>query len=105
MQKSTTEADHVGANLSGQAKYRRVARIRGGQRRGGVHHTRAGNDDTDAFLARDAGVAVRHVRRGLLVTGMDDTDRILVLVERIEQTVELHAWKTKDRIDPILLQG
>jgi hypothetical protein len=87
-------------DLPGQQQHRRRAGVRSRQPGAGVVHARAGDDERRARPPADAGVAVGHVRRGLLVPGGDEPDRRLA-VQGVEELHELDARQPEDDLDPL----
>ncbi len=85
-------------HLADDAQHTAAARVGGRQPRGRVEHARPWHHGTHAHASCDARVAVRHVARGLLVAGVDHSDRRLER-EPLVQPVELHARKPEHDVD------
>lgn len=101
VQQAETAADQVGRYLPADAQHRRVGRVGGGERRGGVQQARPRHHGKGAGLAGGAGIAQRHIGGGLLVPRVDDADRLAGIVERDEQRVVLHPGQREQGIDPV----
>ncbi len=69
---------------------------------GTICHPRAGDQETDARLARYPGIAIRHESGALLVPGQDMTDR--TARKAPIQFQIMHAGNAKDRVDAVLFQ-
>ncbi len=101
VQEAEAAADQGGRDLARDAQHRRVGRVGGGERGGGVEEARARHDGVGARLAARPRVAERHVGGGLLVARMDDADLVAGVVERDEQRVVLHPGQREQRVDPV----
>ena len=99
MQEAKPAADMSGGNLSGDTKHRRVTSIRGGKRRRRIENARSGYDEAGTDTPSHLRIAESHVRGRLLVPRMNDADRILPGVERVENVIELNAGQAEDRVD------
>ncbi len=105
VEETAADFDQVGADLTGQAEHGRVGGVGGRERGRGVEEPGTGDDEADPLTTGDAGIAIGHVGSCLLVAGVDDADRIALVVEGVEETVELDAGETEDGVDALALEG
>ena len=98
VQQAEAAADQVGGDLAADAQDRRVRRISGGERRGGIEQAGSRHHRIGADLAARPGIAEGHVGGTLFMARMDHPQRLAGVVEGDEQRVVLHAGQRKDRV-------
>ena len=101
VQETESATDVLLRDLPDQRQHRRVAGMRGGERRRAVEKARARNDGVDLRLAGRHRRAERHIGGALFVPGVDDPDLVLLVIERVHQDVVLHAGHAVQRVDPV----
>ena len=92
-------ADHVGGHLPGQDHHGHRVHHRRGDPGDHVGGPRAGGADADPHLARGPGVAVRHVRRPLLVAAEDVLEG--VVPEDVVQRDHGPPGHPEERVHPL----
>ena len=105
VQLAAAAADHHAGHLAGQAQHRRVHAPGGGERGGGVEHAGTRHHGIGGRAAGGAGVAERHVGRGLLVPRIDQAQAVGGAREGVEQTVGLHARQAEHGVDAVPQQA
>ena len=101
VQQPVALADCGRGELSGDREHRRAGPPGGGERRGGVQDAGPGHDDIDADLRARLRITESHVCRRLLVAGVDDTNAVALVMQRVEQRVELDARKPEQGVDAV----
>ena len=101
VQEAEAAADMAGRDLAGDAKHRRIAGIGGRERRRRVEDARAGNHQAGAGTPGRLRIAEGHIGGRLLMARVDDPDRILDVVERVEDPVELQAGQAENGVDAV----
>ena len=96
-------ADRAARHLAGDEEYGRGAGVRIGQAGGGVVESRSRYHQGYPRSPGCPGVAVRHVRRGLLVPGRDHADARLVPQRRYDP-VDLYAGYPENDLDAFRCQ-
>lgn len=91
-------------NLAGDAEDRGIAGVGGRERRRRVQNPGAGHDQAHAWATGRLREAEGHVGGRLLMAGMDDLDRILRVVQRVEDPIELQAGQAEHGIDGVPAQ-
>jgi hypothetical protein len=92
-------------DLADEADHRRVHAV-GGEKRGtGIQHARPRHDGEDLRLAGRQRRAQRHVRRGLLVSWMNDAQTVRGVIEGVEQWIVVQAGQGIDGVDAMAQEG
>ena len=98
VQQSVARVDRVRIDLAGDTDNRRGASVGRGQTGASVEQPWAGHNHAHADVASGTRVAVGHVRRGLLMADVQDSNAVTRVIQRIKGEIELHAWQGKQRV-------
>ena len=96
-------ADRMGGYLSGNHHHRDRVHVRGRDAGDRVRGAGTRRDQDDAGLARGAGVAVRHVRRALLVANKDVLD-VILLVDLVVDVEHGSTGIAEEVLHPFVLE-
>ena len=101
VQMAETAADIGAGNLPEQGQHRRIHRISGQERRGGIEKTGSRHHGVGLRLAGRERGAERHIGRARLVAGVDGAQPVGKAKKRLEQKVVLQPRQRIDGVEPM----
>ena len=96
--------DEVGPDLADEEDHRRRVLERGVDADRRVGRARAASDEADAGFAGELAVRLRHVGRAAVLARDDQLDRVLRVVQRVENGEIALPWNAERGVDAVDLQ-